>query len=86
MAAWFFDGGGLLVFRVASAKASALRARHAGHGVLREQCSLVEPKGLLIRPAATNKNGTPRGAICCLVEAGGIEPPSASPLQAVLHT
>ena len=30
---------------------------------------------------------TPRGCrFCLLVEAGGIEPPSASPLQAVLHT
>jgi hypothetical protein len=44
----------MLVFRVAFAKASALRARHAEHGVLREQCSLVEPKRVS-HPAASTK-------------------------------
>jgi len=28
----------------------------------------------------------PEGGFCCLVELGGIEPPSASPPQTVLHT
>ena len=34
---FWWEGG--LVLRVASANASALRARHAKHGILREQCS-----------------------------------------------
>ncbi len=56
------------------------------HGVLREQCSLVEPSGGPYPPASTKQKWHPVGAIRCLVEAGGIEPPSASPLQTVLHT
>jgi hypothetical protein len=61
----FSGGGGLLVFRVASAKASALRARHAGHGVLREQCSLVEPATRQALPLLENS----------LIFHGAISPP-----------
>jgi len=43
------------------------------------------PVAVLIRTTSTNKKGPPDGEPFLLVEAGGIEPPSESPTQTVLH-
>ena len=37
------------------------------------------------KPVAKKKTTLERMVLCGMVEPGGIEPPSASPLQAVLH-
>ena len=61
-------------------------ARHPGSRVHASSARLVEPVAVLILPPLRQTKKPPFRVAFLLVEPGGIEPPSASPPQTVLHT
>ena len=69
------ERGGLLGFRVASAKASSLISFGTACGILRKRCLLVEPKGVSSTPPLNQIKNHPQGAVLYLAERGGFEPP-----------